>query len=92
MSRNSKWIVFVIVTILFALAALYRTHQFINGGEDGFASAVMWVGFFFCGRISYIGRPSAPTNETHVKCPSCRELVIRDADVCKYCRCKLMPQ
>lgn len=34
----------------------------------------------------------APTPETHVKCPDCRELVLREARVCKHCGCKLVPQ
>lgn len=33
-----------------------------------------------------------PTPETHVKCPDCREFVLRDAKVCKHCGCKLVPQ
>ena len=36
--------------------------------------------------------PDAPTPETHVKCPDCRELVLRDARICKHCGCKLIPQ
>jgi hypothetical protein len=36
--------------------------------------------------------PNAPTPETHLKCPDCRELVIHDARVCKHCGCKLTPQ
>lgn len=32
-----------------------------------------------------------PTPETHVKCPDCRELVLKDARVCKHCGCKLIP-
>lgn len=36
--------------------------------------------------------PNAPTPETHVRCPDCRELVLRDARVCKHCRCSLIPQ
>lgn len=31
------------------------------------------------------------TPDTHVKCPDCRELVIKDARVCKHCGCKLVP-
>lgn len=30
--------------------------------------------------------------DTHVKCPDCRELVLKDARVCKHCGCKLIPQ
>ncbi len=33
-----------------------------------------------------------PTPETHVRCPDCREFVLRDARVCKHCGCKLIPQ
>jgi hypothetical protein len=36
--------------------------------------------------------PNAPTPETHVKCPDCRELVFKDATKCKHCGCKLIPQ
>jgi phosphotransferase system glucose/maltose/N-acetylglucosamine-specific IIC component len=36
--------------------------------------------------------PNAPSPETHVKCPDCRELVLKDAKVCKHCGCKLVPQ
>ncbi|MFZ6726160.1 hypothetical protein ACO0K2_11765 [Undibacterium sp. MH2W] len=34
----------------------------------------------------------APTPETHVKCPDCRELVFKDANKCQFCGCKLVPQ
>ena len=33
-----------------------------------------------------------PSPETHVKCPDCRELVLRDARKCKHCGCSLIPQ
>jgi hypothetical protein len=29
---------------------------------------------------------------THVKCPDCRELVLKDARKCKHCGCALVPQ
>lgn len=32
------------------------------------------------------------TPDTHVRCPDCRELVRKDANVCKHCRAKLIPQ
>ena len=34
----------------------------------------------------------AATPDTHVKCPDCRELVIRDARKCKHCGTALIPQ
>ena len=33
-----------------------------------------------------------PTPGTHVACPDCRELVLKNARVCKHCGCKLIPQ
>jgi phosphotransferase system glucose/maltose/N-acetylglucosamine-specific IIC component len=33
-----------------------------------------------------------PTPQTHVRCPECRELVLRDARKCKHCFCALVPQ
>ncbi len=36
--------------------------------------------------------PDAPTPLTHVRCPDCRELVLKEARLCKHCHCKLVPQ
>jgi hypothetical protein len=35
---------------------------------------------------------SEPNVETHVKCPDCRELILKDARKCKHCGCNLIPQ
>jgi hypothetical protein len=37
------------------------------------------------------GSTAAPHPDTHVKCPDCAELVLREARVCKHCGCKLVP-
>ena len=34
----------------------------------------------------------AESPDTHVKCPDCRELVLKDARKCKHCGCALIPQ
>lgn len=44
------------------------------------------------GLMPSIARADGPTSRTHVKCPDCRELVLKDANICKHCRCKLVPQ
>jgi len=36
--------------------------------------------------------PAAPSPRTHIKCPDCAELILKDAKVCKHCGCKLLPQ
>ncbi len=42
------------------------------------------------GRV--ISNTDAPTPDTHVRCPDCRELVRKDAKKCKHCSCALVPQ
>jgi len=42
--------------------------------------------------ISKIVRATYPTPETHVRCPDCRKLVQKEAHLCEYCGCKLIPQ
>lgn len=37
-------------------------------------------------------RPARPTPATHVKCPACKELVLKEARVCKHCGERLIPQ
>jgi hypothetical protein len=36
--------------------------------------------------------PNEPSPDTHVRCPDCQELVLKEAKVCKHCKCKLIPQ
>ncbi len=43
-------------------------------------------------KVEPVQAAPGPTPETHVKCPDCRELVLRDARVCKHCGCRLVPQ
>lgn len=33
-----------------------------------------------------------PNPDSHVKCPDCAELVLKEAKVCKHCGCRLIPQ
>ncbi len=37
-------------------------------------------------------RADAPSPDTHVRCPDCREMVLKDARKCKHCGCALIPQ
>lgn len=31
-----------------------------------------------------------PNPSTHIKCPDCKELILKDARVCRHCGCKLV--
>lgn len=48
----------------------------------------------FCAIASDLKNPKqiGPTPDTHVKCPDCREFVLKDASKCKHCGCALVPQ
>lgn len=35
--------------------------------------------------------PDKPRPSTHVKCPDCKEFVLKEASVCKHCGCRLVP-
>ena len=37
-------------------------------------------------------RADRPTAKTHLTCPDCKELILKQAHVCKHCGCKLIPQ
>ena len=53
-----------------------------------FAGVLAVIGAVFFG----LAGENAPTPETHVRCPDCKELVLKEAKVCKHCGCKLIPQ
>ena len=42
--------------------------------------------------LAATGDSVAVSPDTHVKCPDCRELVLKDARKCKHCGCTLTPQ
>ena len=58
--------------------------------------------FFISGMLLFITIPThiiytaiakpKPTGRTHVRCPDCREVIRKDASVCKHCTCPLVPQ
>ncbi len=49
------------------------------------------LGFIFCAIADDLKHPE-PNLQTHIKCPDCRELVLRDARKCKHCGSMLVPQ
>jgi hypothetical protein len=51
-----------------------------------FVGTLLLFGFF------YKPKKVAPHPKTHVKCPDCREFVLKEATICKHCSCKLIPQ
>lgn len=78
----------------FIIGFMHPENSFPGVGALGFA--LPWALFFsFVGFIIDVIRIkffSGPSPETHVKCPDCRELILKDARKCKHCGCNLIPQ
>ncbi|WP_146131702.1 zinc ribbon domain-containing protein [Chromobacterium amazonense] len=61
-------------------------------GRSRWWSLLSWIGVAFVLVLpSRRHDPAAPTPETHVRCPECRELVRMDAKRCKHCGNRLVP-
>lgn len=65
--------------------AVFLLNLVLGWTVIGWIAAVIWSA---TGNVEAKG----PTPDTHVKCPDCAELILRDAKVCKHCGCKLRPQ
>jgi hypothetical protein len=67
-----------------------------NKGRSGFGWFIMGLLFSLISLLIVLVLPKVdedtPSEETHVKCPDCAELVRREARICKHCGCKLVPQ
>lgn len=83
---------------------IYFIPGFVAGSKKHRNATAIWVLNLFLGwtAIGWIvalvwantqGKDgSAPSPDTHVKCPDCAELVLREARRCKHCGCALRPQ
>ncbi len=88
--NNKKW------SLRLFIAGMFIGLLHPGNGRGDVATSIAFAlpfGLFFAlvGLVVdyYSNRPNP---NTHVKCPDCRELVLRDASKCKHCGCKLIPQ
>jgi hypothetical protein len=83
------WLVFA---VLVGMLAAFRGRS----GVAWFLIAVLispLLGLLFVAVLPSLAiAPGTPTPQTHVKCPDCRELVLKEARVCKHCGLRLVPQ
>jgi hypothetical protein len=69
-----------------------------NKGRAGFGYFVLAIlispllCFILVAVLSNLNQDPGPSPDTHVKCPDCREFVLRDAKKCKHCGSALIPQ
>lgn len=66
-------------------------------GRSGFGWFILGAMFSIVALLLVLVLPSrqeyltAPSPDTHVRCPDCREMVYRDARKCKHCGTSLIP-
>ena len=88
---------YAIIWLVFAVICGIGASQNGRSGFGYFVLAIL-VSPLICGFLLLaLGKTKqaddgAPTPETHVRCPDCRELVLKDARKCKHCGCGLVPQ
>lgn len=85
------FVAWLAVSIVTAIAASSR-------GRTGFGWFILGAMFNLLALILVLVLPNLkteagkPNPDTHVKCPDCRELVLKDAKRCKHCGIGLVPQ
>jgi hypothetical protein len=52
----------------------------------------LFAGLFLLASSNLSQKVATPSPATHVKCPDCAELVLKEAKVCRHCGCRLVPQ
>lgn len=86
------------MVIFWLVCAFFCSAIAVSKGRHGFGWFLLGLCFSIFALIAILIAPSlktppgAPTPETHVRCPDCKELVLKEASVCKHCHCKLVPQ
>jgi hypothetical protein len=83
--------------IAFYICVVLAVGSFVNAGRLFFEGqfllsvfALLLAGYL--GHVVWKTRMNQASPDTHVKCPDCKELVLKDANICKHCGCKLVPQ
>lgn len=90
---------FILWLIMAVLAAGIASHKgrsvggwFIIGLVFGIFAVIVVAVLSSNKPAAVFAEAEAPTPETHVRCPECRELVRMDARKCKHCGTTLVPQ
>lgn len=98
---SSSLLILVIGALIYFIPSINAASRNHNSAAAITAANLFFgwtiLGWLLCLVWSYSGNrkiadAGAPSPETHVRCPECRELVIRDARKCKHCGCALIPQ
>jgi len=89
---NYKWTK-IIGSIGFIIGLIHPSNY--GYGIEAIAFGIPWaIAFSLIGLLIdfIVSKGNTPNPDTHVKCPDCRELVLKEARKCKHCGCNLIPQ
>ena len=98
---GSTFIILVVGGFIYFVPAINAASRKHNSASAITAANLFFgwtvLGWLLCLVWSFTGNtkaaePDGPSPDTHIRCPECRELVIRDARKCKHCGCALIPQ
>ena len=83
-----KLLVYVlyVACLIAALSAIRFIDSFFGPEKNNFALLT----FVISSLIAVGIKRSLPTKDSHVCCPDCKELILKEANVCKFCGCKLI--
>lgn len=88
---------YLVIWLLFGIASMMVANSKGRSGCGWFLLGVLLgpFGLLFAFIAPSLKKapvdPEAPTPETHVRCPDCKELVRKDARKCKHCGAALAP-
>jgi hypothetical protein len=69
------------------------TNEILKEGLKSGAGAIVQFGIWFSYlRFSKRVRATYATPESHISCPDCRQLLLKESQQCEHCGCKLVPQ
>ncbi len=80
--------------LLFSALVGYSAGQRGRSGVGWFILSLIFspiIGLLFVALLPNLAA-KGPSPKTHVRCPDCRELVLKEARKCKHCGCPLVPQ
>ena len=85
-------LVFVFLWFAFGITAGVIAEKRGRSGIGWFLLGCIFGVFALIVVIAIPSRHDVPTADTHSKCPDCLEPVLKEARVCRHCRCDLVSQ
>lgn len=89
MELVAGWLLF---SVLVALLAVKRGRNGLGWFVISVLLSPLFAALLMLIMPNLASDSAVPNPQTHVRCPDCRELVLKDARKCKHCGSQLVPQ